>query len=100
MFLKFSRKYSVVIEGENLLMDLQGVQRFGFFTTRYVAAADIERASQGAIDLAREELLAQRCLLNEHGDNPIIKVSQILQIDSFSGLNVPGKGFTFYPMGP
>jgi hypothetical protein len=98
MFLKFLRKYSVLIEGENLLMDLQGVQRFGFFTTRYVAAADVESASQQAIDSARQELLAEGCLLNGRGDNPTFTVSEILQVDSFNGFNVPGKGFTFYPM--
>jgi hypothetical protein len=99
MFLKFLTKYSVLIEGENLFMDLQGVQRFGFFTTRYVEAADVESASKRAIALVGKELLAQGCLLNEHGDNPAYTVGEILQIDSFNGVNVPGKGFTFYPMG-
>jgi hypothetical protein len=98
MFFKFLNKYSVLVEGENLLMDLQGVQRYGFFTTRYVKAADGEAASQYAVDLAREELLSSGLLLNERGDNPIFSVSEILQIGTFNGVNAPGKGFTFYPM--
>jgi hypothetical protein len=89
----------VLIEGENLLMDLQGVQRFGFFTTRYVKAADVEGASQRAVDLAREELVSAGLLFNERGDNPIYTVSEILQINTFNGASVPGNGFTFYPMG-
>lgn len=99
MFLKFLRKYSVLIEGENLLMGIQDVQRFGFFTTRYVVAADVKSASQRAIDLAREELLAEGCLMNGLGDNPTFTVGDILQVDSFNGFHVPGKGFTLYPMG-
>jgi hypothetical protein len=98
MFFKLLHRYSVLIEGENVLMDLQGVQRFGFFTTRYVKAADVESASQRAVDLAREELLSAGLLLNERGDNPLITVSEIRQIKTFNGASVPGKGFTFYPM--
>jgi len=98
MFFRFLNKYSVLVEGENLLMDFQGVQRFGFFTTRYVKAADVEGASQRAIDLAREELLSTGSLLNERGDDPIFSISEILQIDTFNGVNAPGKGFTFYAM--
>ena len=98
MLFRFLNK-SVLIEGENLLMDSQGVQRFGFFTTRYVKAADVEGASQYAVDLAREELLSAGLLLNERDDSPIFTVSEILEIDTFNGVDVPGTGFTFYPMG-
>ena len=99
MVFRLLNKYSVLIEGRNLLMDLQGVQRFGFFTTRYVKAANLEGASQHAVDLAREELRLAGMILNEPGDNPIFTVSEALRIDTFNGVDVPGTGFTFYPMG-
>ena len=88
----------MLIEGENLLMDLQGVQRLGFFTTRYVAAEDMDDASDRAIALVEQELLEQGCLLNEQGDSPSYTVSEVRQINSFKGISVPGKGFTLYPM--
>jgi hypothetical protein len=99
MLFGFLNRYSVLVEGENLLMDFEGVQRFGFFTTRYVKAADVKGASQSAVNLAREELLSTGSLLNEPGDDPIFSVSEIHRIDTFNGVNAPGKGFTFYPMG-
>lgn len=98
MFFRCLNKYSVLVEGQNLLMDLQGVQRFGFFTTRYVKAADVKAASERAVDLAREELLSTGSLLNERGDDPVFSVSEIRQINTFNSVNVPGKGFTFFPM--
>jgi hypothetical protein len=97
MFFRFLNKYAVLVEAENLLMDLQGVQRFGFFTTRYVRAADVEGASQRAIDLVREELLSTGSLLNERGDDPILSASEILQIDTLNGVNVPGSPCRFPP---
>ncbi len=99
MFFRILNKYSVLVEGENLLIDVQGVQRVGFFTTRYVKAANEKGASQRAVDLAREELRSTGSLLNERGDEPIFSVNEIVQIETFSGVDAPGKGFTFYPMG-
>jgi hypothetical protein len=99
MFFRFLNKYSVLIEGENLLMAPQGAQRFGFFTTRYVKAADAEGASLRAVDLARKELLSTGLLFNKRGDDPVFTISEVLQIDTFKDIDVPGKGFTFYPMG-
>lgn len=66
--------------------------------TRYVNAADVEGATQRAIDVAREELLSTGSQLNERHDDPLFSVSKILQIDTFSSVNLPGKGCTFYPM--
>lgn len=99
MLFRRLNRYSVLIEGENLLMELQGVQRFGFFTARHVKAADVEDASQRAINAVQEELLSAGLLWNERDDHPIFTVSEIRQIKSFDGTSIPGKGFTFYPMG-
>lgn len=98
MFFRFLNKYRVLVEGENLLLDFAGVQRFGFFTTRYVKAANAEDASQRAIDLARTELLSTESLLNERGDDPVFSISEIRQVTTFKGVNAPGGGFTFYSM--
>lgn len=74
MFFRAMQKFRVLVEGENLLMEVQGVQRLGLYTTRYVEAADAEEASQCAIDLAKNELVSTGALLNEHGDPPIFVV--------------------------
>lgn len=99
MFLKFLRKYSVAIEGENLSMDSQGNKLFGCFTTRYVTAPDVGAASKRAIDLAQKELVADGWRLAALGDRPTFTVGEIRQVALFNIFRAPGKGFTFYPMG-
>jgi hypothetical protein len=99
MFFKSKQKFRVLIEAENLLMDIHGIQRFGFYTTRYVEAADADEASEHAIHLAQNELFSTGAILNEHGDPPVFSISEISRIDTFRGLNAPGKGFSFHPMG-
>lgn len=97
MFGKRKKKYRVLIEGSNLLMDVKGVRRLGYFTTRYVEGLDCEEAVECALDLVQNELSSTGALLNAIGDPPGIATSEVVQIDSFKGVGVPGKGFTFFP---
>ena len=93
-----NKKFRVLIEGNNVLMNQQGIQRFGFFATRYVKAKDSETASQQAIASAKKELFSTESLLNETGDPPVFEVSEVSPIETFKGLNSSGEGFTFYRM--
>ncbi|CAN7737048.1 hypothetical protein [Duganella sp. LjRoot269] len=97
MFFRKGKKYRVLLEGRNLLMEMQGLERLGYFTTRYVEAADSEEAAEHAMDLVRKELISTGALLNALDDPPIVEVSEISRIESFNGIRVPGKGFTFFP---
>jgi hypothetical protein len=97
MFFNRKKKYCVVIEGSNLLMEMRGIERLGYFTTRYVEGIDEEEASQRALDLVSNELYSTGALLNKRGDPPRMVVSNIDQINSFRGKAAPGRGFTFFP---
>ncbi|NVD73359.1 hypothetical protein HUX88_22880 [Duganella sp. BJB1802] len=97
MFFKRKKKYRVLVEGTNLLMEMQGIERLGYFTTRYVEAMDPDEASEYALDLVRNELNSTGALLNNVNDPPVAIVSEIEQIGSFRGIDVPGMGFTFFP---
>jgi hypothetical protein len=97
MFFKLKKKYRVAIEGQNLLMDVNGIRRFGYFTTRYVRKNDRDDASAFALALVLNELNSTGALLNDVTDPPVATVSEITQVDSFSGLDTPGRGFTFFP---
>jgi hypothetical protein len=97
MFFKKKIKFRVLLEGANLLMEMQGIERLGYFTTRYVEAEDGDEAAAQALDLVRNELHSTGSLLNEIDDPPLVSVSEITQIASFRGIRVPGKGFTFFP---
>jgi hypothetical protein len=97
MFFKRKKKFRVMLEGGNLLMEMQGIERLGYFTTRYVEAEDGDGAAEHALDLVRNELNSTGNLLNEIDDPPVVSVSEITQLMSFKGIRVPGKGFTFFP---
>jgi hypothetical protein len=90
-------KFRVVIEAGNLLMDVDGVRRMGYFTTRFVDGFDSGEAAESALNLARNELNSYGVLLNELNDPPVLGISEVTQLNSFKGLKVPGRGFTFFP---
>jgi hypothetical protein len=97
MFSRLKKKFRVLLEGGNLLMDIHGRERLGYFTTRYVEGRDSEEAAEHALDLVRNELNSTGSLLNGADDPPVVKVSEIAQVTSFKGVLVPGRGFTFFP---
>lgn len=97
MFPRLKKKYRVLVEGENLLIQIQWMQRFGCFTTRFVEAEAADEAAKRALALVWEELDSTGTLLNEADDPPVIKVAEIERIRSFKDTLVPGRGFTFFP---
>jgi hypothetical protein len=91
------KKYRVLMEGTNLVMDINGIGRFGYVATRYVRCVDSAKACSLALGLTRKELLSSGEILNEKDDLFTATVLAVTVIDSFKGIEVPGKGFTFFP---
>ena len=97
MFFWNKRKFRVLIEGGNLLLEMPNREKFGFYTTRYVKATGSEEAGQWACKLVLSDI-ASLGVLNSADDPPSVEVSRITELWTFLGLKVPGKGFTFFPM--
>ncbi len=92
------RKYKVVVEG-NSYKTARGnrPRRLGFYTTRFIEARDCSTAKTTALELVTEEL--GQIVRNNPEEAPHIDVSQLDEIDSFAGCEVPGSGFTWYMEG-
>lgn len=89
-------KYRILIHGKNFMLKFEeSIKLYGFYTTRYIEAKDSELAKEYALDLIRNEL--REHVLNEQANPPIMYIEEAVEIESFEGISVPGKGFTFYP---
>lgn len=89
------KKYRLYIKGSNFLLTSKGkLIKHGFYTTRYVEAETQENAEKAAIDLIRLELAGN--IANEKDNPPVMYVLEIVEMESFDGASVPGKGFTWY----
>jgi hypothetical protein len=91
------KKYRVMLEGRNFLLDMEGsVEKYGFFTTRYVEAENPEQAEIKAVQLIREDQSLKVAAKNE-GSKPLIYLDSIVELESFEGVRLPGTGYSFFP---
>ena len=92
------KKYQVFIRGENFLLNIDGnAGKVGFYTTRFVEAQNDHEAEENAISTLRNDPTLREGVLNQKSDAPMLFVEEIIELDSFDGLNLPGTGFSFYP---
>jgi hypothetical protein len=90
------KKYKVMIEGANFLIELDdATTKHGFFTTRFVEAEDEEAAENQAIEITRMEL-ANR-VKNDRDDSPVMFVEEMVEIGPFEEFPVPRPGFVWFP---
>jgi hypothetical protein len=91
------RKFRVFVRGEHFLINLDGERRrVGFYTTRFVEAADENAAELAAIDLLRNDPQLVKGVLNERSDPPMMYAEEITELIDFEGCPVPGAGFAFF----
>ena len=91
------QKYRVMIHGENLLRQVDGVrQRFGFFTNVFVEAFTSADAESRAIDILREDAHLREAALNSDDDPLRFSADEVHEIESFDGLRLPRQGLSLY----
>jgi hypothetical protein len=98
-FGKDARYFRVLIEGKNVLLkdvDTSVVERLGFYTTRFVKAANPTMAAAEAIALTRKELEGTGTL-NEPSNAPMMEAIEVEEVARGRAKQV--KGFTFFPDG-
>lgn len=91
------KKYCVVVNGENIYLDMGKVERYGFFTERWVEAENPKIAADLALVHVEQELVKGNRLRNRLEDPPSLLIDEIHEVSSFGDNIVPGKGFSFYP---
>jgi hypothetical protein len=62
-----------------------------------VEGFNVDEACECALDLVRNKLNSAGSLLNDVYGPPVVVSSDAAEICSFRGINVPGRGFTFFP---
>jgi hypothetical protein len=93
-------KYRVTIHGQNYLIRLDDlVERMGFYTTRYVQAENKEIAELKAVEHIQNDDKLNQVVLNAPDNPPLINSEEVLELDSFKGINPPGAGYSFYRYG-
>jgi len=86
-------KYRVLINGKNLLFDVDGDrQKMGFYVTRLVEAETYAQAEQAALNLINQSEKL-RGVLNSLADPPVFDVEEIDEVDSLADNKI---GFAFY----
>jgi hypothetical protein len=90
-------KYSVILRGENFLIQFEDkIENLGFYTTRVVKANSAEEAESRAIDLIRNDEGLTSMVQRSSDINPKIYLESIKMASWWKRLG--GKGYTFWPM--
>jgi hypothetical protein len=49
------------------------------------------------VKLVKNDDSLKSLVLNQQNDPPELYVEEVVELDSFEGINMPGQGYTFYP---
>ena len=91
------KKFRVFVRGENFFWESEGaVKRFGFYTTRFVEAADENEAELRAVDTLRQDEKLRGNVLNDKSDLPMLFVEEIEEIPSFDDIENRSPGLALY----
>jgi hypothetical protein len=91
-------KYRVFIHGRNLIGhdDTDQVSKFGFYVTVFIQVKNATDAEREALLLIQQDSELQAIALNQAGDDLILEVEEIEEIESFEGATFPRTGFSLY----
>jgi hypothetical protein len=92
------KKFKVKLHGKNFFLNLDGEpKKLGFYTTRFVKAANPEEAEKIAVILTHHNPNLRKTLLNENDDRPKINLEEIKEISFLKFFAKKSTtDFTFY----
>jgi hypothetical protein len=94
-------RYKVEINGANFLIDMNGrTAKHGFFTDRFVQAADPAATENAAVQIIRETQRIRDLVQNAPDDPPIMDVTSVIELASFDGIENLEPGFVWYEQRP
>jgi hypothetical protein len=90
--------YQVMIRGENFFIRGEsGVERLGFYTTRYIEAPSPSDAERCAVDHIRGDARLRSAVLNTQDAPPEIFIEECVEVDPDTVPDAHAGGFTFFP---
>lgn len=91
------QKYRVIVHGQNLLTDVDGIrQRVGFYTNVFIEAFTAADAESRAIELIREDGHLRDITLNDKSDPLRVSADEVRELESFDGARLPRTGLSLY----
>jgi len=91
------QKYKVIIHGQNLLTEVDGVRkRHGFFTNVFIEAFTPADAESRALELVREDAHVHDITLNAEDDPMSLSADKIQEVESFDDARLPRTGLALY----
>lgn len=88
--------YNVELNGQNFLIEFEGdLALHGFYTFRYVEAADPQQAELAAVQMLREQEGLRELVQNPPDDPPIMDVTRIVEAE-FDAATVQQPGLVWY----
>ncbi len=91
------QKYRILVQGRNLLTEIDGVrQKCGFYTTLYLEGFSQNAAESLALETLKHDAQFCRIRLNREDDPEVLTVSESQEIESFGGVKLPRRAFAFY----
>lgn len=72
------------------------LQKYGFFTTRFVEANNPKDAEDKTMDMLRGEEKLKDIIKNVKNDPPMMYAKEILEIETFDGIDNLKPGFAWY----
>ena len=92
------QKYRVMIQGRNLLKEIDGMRgRYGFYTNVFVEAFTRADAESRAIKLLHEDAYLRNTVLNSKDDPLRFSAVEVHEIESFDDIRAPRQGLALYP---
>src|SRR5215813_461120 len=89
--------YRVMIRGENLLMRMnEVVQRFGFYTRRFIEAPTCDDVERCAVEHIQDDTYLRGAMLNPSDSPPEIFIEEFTEVDA-SAVPEIQDGLTFFP---
>ena len=98
--LKRMSKYRVLLNGQNFLLNFDGLpQKLGFYVTRFVDAADDEEAEKAAVALLRDDASLKGLVLNGRDDPPMLYADEVEELAAYDPEEHVNTGFSWYTEG-
>jgi hypothetical protein len=93
------RKFRVLLQGSNFLIPVagNGLLKHGFYTNRFVEAADEEAAELAAVGQLRAKQSLREIVRNQPDDPPRIQLNEVAELASLENLPSLDQGLAWYP---
>ena len=89
--------YRVLIDGQNFIIDYEGVVKpYGFYATRFVKAESHDQAEEVAVQMIRDLDSLRELIQNPEDDRPEMVIEETEELKSFDGIKNLSPELSWY----